>query len=333
MFFRRSWICAGSSRLSFSSSTVQSHNCYISPQHNILNILYSLEVRKQTKIRLSQFVTMGSHTLPTEMRTLETAPTTKPLHETIVGSNEGEYSDTEGEAGSILKFIQTHSDKTRKIETLNLVTINAALWMARRPFSLNDNVMNQNGLEFLDDGVVPPHLGEILNRTFEDHAMSRATKRTRAFESPTRRRSPLIEVVIDADQYGHRKETVIAGWAHCDDALTIDTDVSCEDSECDYGCQCFRPQHYLSNHPLRALPFEISIPSFNKDRDDDDVVNDGDMIETESETSYGNSEESCEELVNILPCPRRRWHTKPCVGIQELAGWDALISRGCQLLK
>jgi hypothetical protein len=59
------------------------------------------------------------------------------------------------------------------------------------------------------------------------------------------RRSPLVEVKIWADLHRTRKETVIAGWVHCDEERIVSTDLSCEDSECDYECQCFT----LSDQP------------------------------------------------------------------------------------
>lgn len=54
---------------------------------------------------------------------------------------------------------------------------------------------------------------------------------------------------IDADIDGDRKETVIAGWVHCDDEeLTINTDISCEDSECNVVCHCFVVEPSIHRH-------------------------------------------------------------------------------------
>jgi hypothetical protein len=87
------------------------------------------------------------------------------------------------------------------------------------------------------------------------HSSSTATTATNSLGCPSfsirPRRSPLVEVKIRADMHGARKETVIAGWVHCDDEVMVYTDLSCEDSECDDGCQCFtsgQQQQSLRRH-------------------------------------------------------------------------------------
>lgn len=57
-----------------------------------------------------------------------------------------------------------------------------------------------------------------------------------------RRRSPIMEVTIDADNDGHERETVLAGHVHIeqeDDDASACSDISCDDeSECEFFRIC-----------------------------------------------------------------------------------------------
>lgn len=56
-----------------------------------------------------------------------------------------------------------------------------------------------------------------------------------------RRRSPIMEVTIDADNEGHVRETVLAGHVHIeqDDDASACSDISCDDeSECEFFRVC-----------------------------------------------------------------------------------------------
>lgn len=202
-----------------------------------------------------------------------------------------DHRDCDATAGQRNFATQSHPPTMNKIETLNLVTVNAN---AVASYAAAAAAAAVSGLQTLGSDTVKA-VGARANNTDSDEHMchqqqyqhqssvdvtdavtetlctepvqappdrcmfvpavfrrrdsaNTPRQRSRCTTPVHRRRSPLVEVTIDADVCGDRKETVIAGWVYCEEELTINTDLSCEDSECDHGCHCFGVPHTAKHH-------------------------------------------------------------------------------------
>jgi hypothetical protein len=197
------------------------------------------------------------------------------------------YHHHECDASARQRYFASHSHQpTRnKIETLNLVTFNAkataaAAASSRQTLASGTSKFTGTPSSYVDSDVLMYHqqqyqpqpsvdITNYITETLCTEPAHAPTERSCLVDPPVfrrrepsttphprsrcttpvyRRRSPLVEVTIDADICGDRKETVIAGWVYCEEELTINTDLSCEDSECDHECHCFGMPHISKLH-------------------------------------------------------------------------------------